>query len=201
MIKVVAFDLWGSLLYLKNGWKTFNQLKPIISVGDEEWRDIIKPLFLCKNHPNINSFLTDLTELTKINLVPYRGVVESQLKKDILDTQLYPDTLSTLEEITKRNKKIAVVSNQCSFYKTSFSNLNLDKYFDYFLFSCDLGIRKPSLGIYQHLLNQTGVKPEEILFVGDNEKNDYFVPLSVGFRAFHLNREQQTLKDVLIDLS
>ena len=48
---------------------------------------------------------------------------------------------------------------------------NLKENFKAMIFSCDIGIRKPSSKIYQTALNKLGARPAETIFIDDIEKN------------------------------
>ena len=47
----------------------------------------------------------------------------------------------------------------------------LDQYIERWFISGDLKIRKPSSGIYDVLIREANVKPTQMLFVDDREKN------------------------------
>lgn len=49
--------------------------------------------------------------------------------------------------------------------------------------SSDVGVAKPDLGFYQWIIEESGVRPEEILFVGDNVLNDVARPKKAGMQA------------------
>lgn len=52
------------------------------------------------------------------------------------------------------------------YYKAKY---HLDAYFDAIVCSADVGDHKPNQKIYDQTIRQTGVKPEEILFIDDND--------------------------------
>lgn len=43
--------------------------------------------------------------------------------------------------------------------------------FDFKVLSCEVGVWKPDVKIYQHALQKLGVKPEEAVFIDDQHKN------------------------------
>jgi len=47
----------------------------------------------------------------------------------------------------------------------------LDRYFQRFVISGDVGARKPDPAIYQFLLDQAGIGPSEAIFVDDRLRN------------------------------
>jgi putative hydrolase of the HAD superfamily len=188
MVDIVAFDLWDTLIFLEEGWKTFTQLKPFLGKDQNFWRNKIKPLYLFRRQKSPDSFLDDLRKELGMDLRNLSENMSERLKYDIANTKLYPDAISTLDKYKKMGKKLAVVSNQCSFYIPSFYSLGLDKYFDFVLFSCDLGYGKPDKRMYQKLVNMSNVESRDILMIGDHEYQDYRKPIELGFRALNLAR-------------
>ncbi len=89
----------------------------------------------------------------------------------------------------------------------------LGRYFNrIFSATSDFGEVKKTVGFYQRICQILGVRPQEIVHVGDHYEFDYLVPRSLGIHAFYLDRsgEQrgdfilQDLRDLekrLIDLS
>ena len=192
MVKVVAFDLWDTLIYLEKSWKTFTQLKPFIARDENFWRQKVKPLYLFRQQKSPESFLEDLRKSLGIDLRNLAPEMHKQLDYDLKHTKVYPDVFSTLEVCKKKGKKLAVMSNQCSFYVPSFYSLGLNKYFDFVLFSCNLGYGKPDERIYRKLIDITRTDPSNILIVGDHRNLDYQRPLELGFKAVHLSRNAES---------
>lgn len=201
MIKVIAFDLWNTLIYLEDGWRTFNQLKEKIPEFESGWWvNNLKPLFLCKKQESSETFLYDIKKKLGIDLNNYSKDMNLQLVEDFKNVKLFNDTLKTLSRLVKEGKQLVIVSNQCSFFIPMFKNLGLDKYFNHVLFSCNLGYRKPDKRIYQELLRVAKVLPEEILFVGDNYVQDFKIPIENGFKALHLNRKIRKKENTISSL-
>lgn len=189
MIELVAFDLWDTLIFLEEGWRTFTQLKSFIRKDSTFWREKVKPFYLFKNQESPETFLEDIRANLGIDLTSKARDMQTRLARDLRDTRIYSDVISTLDKLKRGGKKLTVVSNQCSFFIPSFYALRLNRYFNYVLFSCELGYGKPDNRIYRELLRLSEVKPSEILFVGDNKYQDCDKPLELGFRAVHLDRK------------
>lgn len=66
--------------------------------------------------------------------------------------------------------------------------LGIDHYFSFVVTSVSTGWRKPHHDIYLKALEISGVKPENLLFVGDDFINDYITPASMGMKAVYLDR-------------
>lgn len=49
--------------------------------------------------------------------------------------------------------------------------------------SCDVGKRKANGDIFPFILNETGLKPENVIMIGDNRESDYEIPASMGLHT------------------
>ncbi len=89
-----------------------------------------------------------------------------------------------------QNFKLGVVSN----FKISggveelLRYFDLDKYFHFIITSIGVGWSKPHPWIYQEALQKAGVKPEEVVFVGDNYDCDYWGPRRQGLHSVLLDQ-------------
>ena len=70
----------------------------------------------------------------------------------------------------------------------------LDHYFDFIIDSAQLMVKKPGREIYQHALQKAAIEGEkisEVLFIGDNLKNDVLIPLELGMQAWYFDRSAE----------
>ena len=57
------------------------------------------------------------------------------------------------------------------------------QYFDHFIFSDEIGNSKPKSILFDSAINSFGVKPNELIHIGDREHNDILGPKNVGMNA------------------
>ena len=57
------------------------------------------------------------------------------------------------------------------------------QYFDHFVFSDEIGNSKPQPIVFESAITNFGVKPNELIHIGDREHNDILGPKNVGMRA------------------
>jgi HAD superfamily hydrolase (TIGR01549 family) len=57
------------------------------------------------------------------------------------------------------------------------------QYFDYFVFSDEMGMSKPSTAVFYQAAIGLGLPPQQLVHVGDRESNDVEGPLSIGMRS------------------
>ena len=70
-----------------------------------------------------------------------------------------------------RFKKLALVSNfdHPPHVHSVLSKLDLTPYFDSVVISAEVGVKKPDPRIFDRALEQTAMKPEEVIYVGDTD--------------------------------
>ncbi len=86
--------------------------------------------------------------------------------------ELFPCVEEVLEELTGRYS-LALISNTMSDQpRRILERTGLARHFDVIVCSRDLGIRKPNPRIFDHVLEELGVKPNEAAHVGDNVEAD-----------------------------
>ncbi len=74
------------------------------------------------------------------------------------------------------------------------AQFELTKHFEFVLDSSVCGFKKPGRRIYEEALRLGGVAPSaagQVLFAGDDLRNDVELPLSLGMRALHLDRSAE----------
>lgn len=191
MIKAVIFDLWDTLIYLPEGWQTFNFLRELYKIESSYWRNTIKPLFLCRKHETEFAFIRDFQQ--HVSIYPYTEefLVEQMQKiriNDVNQIKLFDDALPILDSVSQHGMKTAIISNQASFYEGFYWQSTMSEKIDVTVFSNHMGFRKPDKAIYYQCLSMLEIEPNECLMIGDNKVNDYTTPLSLGMHAIHLSR-------------
>jgi predicted HAD superfamily hydrolase len=58
--------------------------------------------------------------------------------------------------------------------------------FEALYLSNDVGLRKDSGQLYEHIFARYGIKPAEFLMVGDNERSDFQIPCDLGARSLYM---------------
>lgn len=96
----------------------------------------------------------------------------------------YTDVREHLHALRERGVPVAVVSNVGWDIRPTFAAHGLRDLVDTFVLSCEQGVQKPELAMFQIACRNLGVPPHEALMVGDDPVNDG-ASASVGLR-FHL---------------
>lgn len=192
MIKGVIFDLWNTLLYLPDGWTTVNFLKTEFNISRAEWRTSIKPLFLTRRYADEKEFLSVFSEYMglSIDIDFHANKMRQKRESDLRSARVYPDVTPVLNYLRTSGRHLGIISNHMSFYDENIAQSGLMKFIDTVLLSCNIGIAKPDLRIYELYLKTSGLDPKEILMVGDNSSHDVCGPANVGIRGILLDRNK-----------
>lgn len=111
-----------------------------------------------------------------------RSHVRSRICKDVFDLlRAVPDEYSLIISSNAAREFIKMVVEELEPYSRRFQRF----------FSCvsDFYITRKDARFYRAVCRTLGVKPSEIIHVGDHEVYDYEVPRSVGLKALLLIRE------------
>jgi HAD superfamily hydrolase (TIGR01509 family) len=111
---------------------------------------------------------------------------------DIARLQPLPGVAEQLHALRQDGYRLAAVSNtttRSQLLHAFFEEHGLTPCFDVWVFSSDLGVRKPHPGIYQHALDALGATGPETLFVGDRVREDIIGPRAAGIAHAILTHE------------
>lgn len=124
-----------------------------------------------------------------------RDLLEFELAAENAAFRLYDDVDSTLRALRSRGTKIAVCSNLAAGYGEAVRRIlpAMDSY----VFSYEVGALKPDPRIYAAVHQALACRARDILVIGDGLRADVEGPLAYGMQARLLDRDRQSLKDVL----
>ncbi len=191
MIKVVVFDL-DDVLVKENC--LFSELfENKYKVPHEEFYDVMKSSKMLertkKNGSNFSIF-HNLLEKYKIETSEKKffdlWLNNFKAKKDVVDLAIS----------LKKNYKISVISDnfleRAGFFR---KKVRWFRNFDYSLFSSDIGYTKKSPKMFLKLIKDLKIKPEETVFIDDDEKN-VNVARSVGMNGIVFKNIDQLKKEL-----
>ena len=115
-------------------------------------------------------------------------------------TEIHQDIISTLKELKDNGIKLCLVSNADIIDKKYWGISPLKDYFDAVIFSCDVGIVKPDVKIYQLAMGKLNVSPVESIFVGDGGSNELYGAKAAGMTTvlteFLIVKDRQTKEKI-----
>ncbi len=102
--------------------------------------------------------------------------------------RLYPGTVEVLQELKRRHKKLAIISNWDSRLFGLCDGLGIKDYFEFVLASAVVGASKPGPRIFQEALKRFGVDPSQAVHIGDSVEDDIQGAQRVGMQAILIDR-------------
>jgi len=100
----------------------------------------------------------------------------------------YDESLAVLGELRARGLQLAICSNWDWDLVEAIEAAGLTGTVDTVVSSAWIGARKPHPRIYEAVLDQAGVAPEDALFVGDTWSCDVEGPRAMGFEPVYVRR-------------
>lgn len=146
-----------------------------------------------KGHISPGQFRENLRTLSGLDMTD--AEIDEAWNSIILDFR--PETMKMLEQLAAKTR-LFLLSNTNAIHfayydsqvRKRFHRDGLNAYFEKVFYSHETGFRKPEAGIFHIVLERTGLKAEDCLFVDDNPKN-IEVASSLGFGTlFHPPRKK-----------
>lgn len=198
MIKNVIFDCFGTLI--DTGTGSMDAVRSILTNvnlnvdADEfysEWKIKKKEMtYFDEFYSEKELFKMSLAEMfKKYNVTAdIDEAVQPMIRVLFGERKAFPDTAEILEYLDKAGINYAIGSttdNDSLIHFLHMNNLSIPLVFT----SEDMRVYKPVPDFYTKILEKTGWKYEETLFVGDNLVDDVKEPKSVGMRSALIDRK------------
>jgi putative hydrolase of the HAD superfamily len=116
---------------------------------------------------------------------------------------VYDDVVATLEELSRRDLKLAIVSNWDSYLPQLLAALDLGRYFPVLAVSAIEETGKPDAEIFHRTCRRLSVEPAEALHVGDSVAEDLEGARGAGLAALLLDRQDRhpEIEDRIVSLA
>lgn len=182
--KGVIFDLYGTLIE----FNTRSLLREFSKILGVKYSPVNLKRTLTEGFVSDDEALVSFIEVI-LNRKPTSDEIilcRDALAKHLTTAKLAKGARLLLSNLKARKVKLALLSNVAQIFKKPFYDLGLEKYFDSINFSSDIGERKPSVSAYIKATSELGTLPSDCLFIGDDIKNDYDAPKSLGMSAINI---------------
>ena len=100
---------------------------------------------------------------------------------------LYPDVLPCLEALSAYPLGL-ITNGDGNQQRQKLQRTGIAEYFTSVVISGDVGAAKPQREIFERSAEDLGLKPSELLFIGDNPQTDVLGALGAGWQCIWLNR-------------
>ncbi len=178
-IKAVVFDLYGTLVEIRNKTHVYHRLIEKSANAEELGHLVLTKMI---------SFAQLAQMISPDRKIDFRAY-QLDLLKELGSVVPYPETFDVLERLRGRFP-LGLISNVAMPYVKAFSDLGLDRFMNRLdcSFSCECGMKKPEKQIYQVTAQIMRVAPQEILMVGDSIECDVLGPRTAEMNSVLLDR-------------
>jgi 2-haloalkanoic acid dehalogenase type II len=192
MTKAIIFDLWGTIIETGVVPSPSKQVKYFLRV-QQSFQDFVVAFehsFMTKKFDSLQEAFENVVKdfNLRIPLFVYDKLVGTWNKNAIL-SKMYPETLEVLTELKKRGYKLYLLSNtdQFSFEQVNIK-FNLSELFDKVYPSFETGLLKANPESYKLILQENGLKPEDVVMIGDSIDSDVKSAERAGIKGILVDR-------------
>ena len=188
-IRAVAFDLFGTLMYISDRRTPYRDLCRALEVDYRTGKEIVLTRDL-----KLSEMMATLAPGKGIDL----GFYEDCIRREVASIRLYEDSLPVLLELQALGIKTCAVSNLSRPYAPGYRKL-LGQALPRHVFSYEFGFAKPDPRIFQQACELLGQPPERVLMVGDSQRADFQGAKESGLAAVLIRREAESADEHTIN--
>jgi epoxide hydrolase-like predicted phosphatase len=201
-IKTILFDVGGVLVLGKSSHWKHGKLIPSgvhldvaekLNIQLDQYLEVIETIFA-------ESIEGKISEKQAVHTIAHKlKISEKKLRKLYIwayrkhlrvNKQLHKKAL----ELKKLGYQIGILSDQWYLSEKALMPSKLYKKFNPKIVSCDVGVRKPNLQIYKIALKKSHSKPEETLFI-DNQEWNIPPAKKLGIKTIQFKDNKQLFED------
>ena len=200
-VRVVLFDLYGTLAYVKNAVSDEEASEFLFSRGYEvspqqfkaAWAFVAFIDYPKYGYASWRSYLKRVLWRLKVK-------VDEKTLKELLKLfrrnayKLYPEAIEAVVKIKNYGLRTAVVTTIARF-KFEKTIKPIKQYFDFICTGYEARCDKSNPKMYRKILETLNVKPEEAVVIGDDLQLDVLLPKKLGIRTVFLDREMKNLSN------
>ncbi len=172
--KAIGFDYHG---VIGGGGKTGAVFSSAVCELLEISREQYNEVYFSNNHLLNTGEISSFAELLKIilNILGKSDKFDEVMKiservnKDY--TNIDPNIFDLLIKLRTDGYKLGLLSNATVESGNLLRSKGIDKYFDAFLISAEIGFQKPQVGAFQVLAKSLNVPISKLIFIDDSEKS------------------------------
>jgi len=185
MIKAVIFDMFETLVtHFASPVYMGKQISNDIGIAEQRFREIWDATD--DDRTLGKRTLEDvIEEVLKVNNcyseeLFERIITKRKMSKIECFRHIHPEIIPLFTALKELNIKIGLITN-CYFEERDIiKNSIFFDYFDSVCMSCEIGVKKPDVEIFQRCMKDLAVEPEECLYIGDGGSFELETALSLG---------------------
>ena len=189
MIKLLMFDLWGTIM--ENGvYSPVKQVRNILRLNMPFSEYIVRfeKVFMLKEYKDLNESFTNVCKEFNIR---YNSYLINKLvgvwNKNWLLAKPFPESKEVIDQLRK-DYKVVLLSNTDKSALHIIEKFSLDKKFDKIYLSYQTGFLKVNPKLFEEVLKEFNVKPEEAVMIGDSIDSDMKTPSGLGIKTILVDR-------------
>ncbi|PUA39581.1 hydrolase [Paenibacillus elgii] len=113
---------------------------------------------------------------------------------------LFEDVEESLPAFKEKGLRLGIISNFAPTLRSILEYKGILHHFDPVIVSTEVGLEKPDPAIFRLALERAKLEPEEVLYIGDHERNDIWAPAQVGIDAVKIKRYDYHTGDGILSL-
>ncbi len=185
MIKAVVFDMFETLVtHFESPIYMAKQISSDMGISEQKFREIWDATDDDRTLGK-RSLEGVIEEILKANncysLELYEKIIiKRKMSKRECFEHIHPEIITLFDTLKEMNIKIGLITN-CYFEESDIiKNSIFFDYFDSACMSCELGVKKPDIEIFQKCMKDLEVASEECLYVGDGGSFELETAQSLG---------------------
>lgn len=185
MIKIISFDIGGTLLEAENKSQENYSLKELTKLTNlpyEKVRVAYKEVFQ-KSKGTFGELISNFC--LRLGIKENEKIINffsNKFSSKENKSKISKDKIILIKKLKASGYKVILFSNSCYLI----NNNSIDKVInlvDEIFYSYDIGYTKDEAESYDYIENKMQVKSNEILHIGDTLKSDYIIPIKNGWNA------------------
>lgn len=188
MVEAVIFDMYETLITHFAGPLYFGrQMAEEIGIPEKKFREIWDPT---DDDRTIGALTLEevvgriLRENKCYSAKLFRTLIDIRINTKLdCFRHLHEEIIPMLEKLKEEGILIGLISN-CYYEEAEvIRKSQLFPYFDVVCLSCELGVKKPDVAIFEKCMEKLGVAAEECLYVGDGGSRELETAQRIGMKA------------------
>lgn len=203
-IRVVTFDIFDTLLI-----RPFLDPDYVKHLLQAEYAQAAIPDFLenrlrSESRARENSECdVDIHAIYRHFPSPVNGTAQAitpdrEIALETLSVRQRPDVQALLQYAVQSGKKVVLASDMFlprAVIEAMLERCGVTGWHALYL-SCDIGVRKDSGKLYDHILTNEHIAPHQMVMVGDNERSDFQIPADMGIGTIHILKPVAMMRSI-----
>ena len=199
-IKAIVFDLEGTLLdrvksrekFIEEQYERFRDYFIHVQLADYKNKFIELDDDEDNDKPDLYKQIIEQFHIDRLTWKDLFNDFEMHFYRYVFP---YYDTLYTLEKLSSHHYLIGVIANGKSKIKQfRLHSLGIMHFINYLTTSETVGYRKPHPQIFEDMIEQLGVEPSEVMYVGDDALNDVAPARAMGMVSVWYKQDDAELE-------